>query len=361
MKIGHVETRLYELPPHREIEDAVQRFVNMELVMVRIVTASGAEGCGFTYTIGQGGRAIKALLDSAVVPLLQGEDALAHERVWDKLWRALHWVGRSGLFSLAQSAVDIALWDLKARVQGLPLYRMLGGFREAVPAYTTDGGWLNHTKSALVAEAGELLAMGFTAMKVKVGKATLSEDLGRLTAVREAIGPDVGLMVDANMCFTVGEAVRRARALGALDLLWFEEPLEPDDVRGHQQVQAAVTTPVAVGESLYNRFAFAEYVRCNAARVLQPDVCRLGGVTEWMRVAALAAAHDLPVVPHFVPDLHIHLAAATPAARFVEYIPFLDRFLEEPLRVEGGRLSPPDRPGHGILFHEARMAPHRLA
>jgi L-alanine-DL-glutamate epimerase-like enolase superfamily enzyme len=179
--------------------------------------------------------------------------------------------------------------------------------------------------------------------------------------VRDAIGPDLPLMVDANMRFSVAEAVRRGRAFERFDLTWFEEPLEADDVGGHAQVQQALAIPIAVGESLYNRFVFADYVRSGGARILQPDACRVGGVTEWLRVAALAHDYNLPVAPHFVMELHVHLAAAVPNALFVEYIPFLHRFVDEPLQLDHGQLRVPNRPGHGIEFLWEAMEPLRVA
>ncbi|HET7558859.1 MAG TPA: mandelate racemase/muconate lactonizing enzyme family protein [Limnochordia bacterium] len=361
MKIRDVQTALYRVPPHRPIHDAIQQFEQMELITVALTTESGARGLGFTYTIGRGGLAVKSLLDTAIVPLLLGEDALSSERIWEKLWWELHWVGRSGIFSLAQSAVDIALWDLKARALNVPLARLLGGYRERVPAYNTDGGWLNHTVEQLVAESVELVARGFSALKIKVGKDRLGEDVERLEAVRKAIGPGVGLMVDANMRFTAAEAIRRGRAYEPFDLGWFEEPLEADDVGGHVELQRHLSVPIAVGESLYNRYAFSEYVRCGGARILQPDACRLGGVTEWLRTAALAHAHNMHVAPHFVMELHVHLAAAVPNARWVEYIPFLDRVVQEPLRLKDGHLEVPDRPGHGIHFDWPRLESLRVA
>ena len=357
MRITEVRSRLFRIPPHRPIHDAIQQFESMELVTVEIRTESGMEGLGFTYTIGRGGRSVLALLQGEMLSMLPGEDALRHERIWQKLWQELHWVGRSGIFSLALSAVDIALWDLKARALGVPLARLLGGSREKLPAYNTDGGWLNHSLDELVAEAVSQVEAGFHGVKLKVGKELLKEDVDRIAAVRERVGDKVPIMVDANMRFTVEEAIRRGRAYEELGVFWFEEPIEADDIGSHAKLQEQLSVPVAVGESLYNRFAFTEYVRQAGARILQPDAGRVGGVTEWLRVAALAHSHGMVVAPHFLMELHVHLAAAVPNAIFVEYIPFLDRFVLEPLRPREGYLHVPDRPGHGILFDFAKLEP----
>lgn len=352
MKISEVETRMYRFPPHRKITDAIQEFEKMEVVVAILRADDGSEGMGLTYTIGRGGRAIKTLLDSEMVPLVLGEDPFNIERIWEKIWWQLHWVGRQGIASLAMAAVDIALWDLKARALELPLYRLLGGFRDKIPAYNTDGGWLNHSKEELVREAVELVEQGFGGIKIKVGKESRAEDVDRIRAVRQAIGDSVKLMVDANMRWTAAEAIARGKLFEEFNLFWFEEPIEADDVAGHALLRQAVRVPIAVGESLYNRFAFKEYVAQNAASILQPDVARVGGVTEWMRIAQMAHAFNLSVAPHFLMELHVHLAAAVPNALFVEHIPFLDRFLRHPLRVVDGFFEVPQRPGHGIEFDD---------
>lgn len=327
----------------------------VELVTARVVTEGGHEGFGYTYTIGRGGGAVKALLDQEMVPLVIGEDALAVERIWEKLWWGIHWVGRGGIAQLAISAVDIALWDLKARAMGVPLAVALGGCQEEVPAYHTDCGWLNHTVEELERETAQAVEQGFRAVKIKVGRPELEEDVARLRAVRRVVGDGTTILVDANHRFTVAEAIRRGKRFEELGIAWFEEPIRADNVSGHAELRQAISIPIATGESLYTRFDFKNYIQQGAVDIVQADVGRVGGFTEWKRIADMALAWDLPVAPHYLMELHIHAAAAVPNGMYVEYIPTLNSVLAEPLQVKDGKVRVPQRPGHGILFDMDRL------
>jgi len=360
MKIQSIQTALFRFPPHRPIADAIQQFEAMEVIALTLRSEDGIEGFGFTYTIGRGGKTVKTFLDEEIVPRLLGENALDIERLWEIMWTATHWVGRHGIASLAASAADIALWDHRARLAGLPLYKLLGACRERIPVYNTDGGWLNHTEQQLTAEAAALAEQGFRGVKIKVGKPSAAEDVARVRAVRRVIGGSMPLMVDANMGWRAADAVSRARLLEEFDLFWLEEPIEADDVGGHRRLAERTTIPVAVGESLYNRFAFKEYLAQGAAEILQPDAGRVGGVTEWLRVANMAHGFNVSVAPHFLMELHVHLTCAVPNALFAEYIPFLDRFVETPLKPRNGYLEPPSAPGHGIRFRPETAHPHLI-
>ena len=330
----------------------------MEVIAATIHTGEGTTGFGLTYTIGRGGYATKVLLDTEVVPLILGEDPADTERLWEKVWWQLHWIGRHGLLSLAMSAVDIALWDLKAKRAGLPLYKFLGAAREKTPIYDTDGGWLNHSQEELVRESATRVEEGFRGIKIKVGKESRAEDVARLKAVRKAIGDEVKLMVDANLHWTAAEAIARGRLFEDFDLFWFEEPIEADDVSGHAKLRQSIRIPIAVGESLYNRFSFKEFIAHDAASILQPDVGRVGGITEWLRIANMANSFNVAIAPHFLMEFHTQLACAAPNAIFAEHIPLLSRFVTEPLRVENGYAFPSQRPGHGVAFDSEGTAPH---
>jgi len=360
MKITKVDTAFYRFPAHRKIVDAIQEFTHMEVILATIHTDEGSSGTGYGYTIGRGGRALKVFLDDEFVPLILGEDPADIERIWEKMWWGPHWVGRGGIASLAMAPVDIALWDLKAKLAGLPLYKLLGGYRDRMPVYDTDGGWLNHTQDEIVREATQLVEQGFTGIKVKVGKEKRSEDVARLRAVREVIGPDIKLMTDANLRWTAAEAIARAQLFEEFDLFWLEEPIEADDVLGHEKLRQSTRIPIALGESLYNRHVFKEYLARDAVSILQPDVGRVGGITEWLRIAHMAHSFNVNVSPHFLMELHIHTTCAVPNALWVEHIPFLNRFVVEPLRIEAGYAYPPETPGHGIVFDEEKSRPHLI-
>jgi L-alanine-DL-glutamate epimerase-like enolase superfamily enzyme len=250
--------------------------------------------------------------------------------------------------SLALAAIDIALWDLRCKRAGLPLYRMLGGAKSSVPMYTTEGGWLHIDTADLVADALHAQAQGFSGSKVKIGKPHMAEDRARLRAVREAVGADYEIMADANQSFTLSEAKRRATVLEEFDIAWFEEPMPADDVLQHAALAAGTSVPVAVGESLYSVSQFKDYLTCGGASIVQVDVARVGGITPWIKVAHMAEAFNVAVCPHFLMELHVALVCAIPNAPWLEYIPQLDGLTRTGMRMEKGRALPSDMPGLGI-------------
>ncbi len=361
MRITKVCSALYQIPVHREMHDAIRHFSKMDVIFARVQTDDGASGAGFTYSIiPYGGREIGSVIDNSIDGLIHGMDPLDHERVWQQMWRKMDWVGRGGIAVLAVAAVDIAIWDLKAKVAGMPLHRLLGGYRDRVPVYNTDGGWLNHSVDQLVEETKRIVASGFRGTKIKVGKDDPAEDTERVAAVREVLGPRRPLMVDANERFTHAEAIKRARMWEPYNLFWFEEPLPAEDVSGHSKVKAHTCIPIALGESLYNRQQFTDYIRGDGVSILQPDACRCGGITEWLKIAHMADCCNMQVSPHFVMELHLPLAAAIPNGLFVEYIPSLDAVLREPLQLKDGCFEPSEEPGLGIPFDWDRLASCRI-
>ena len=238
---------------------------------------------------------------------------------------------------------------------GEPLHRMAGGAQSRIPLYTTEGGWLHIDTAALVEDALQAKARGFGGSKIKVGRPHVSEDVARLSAVREAVGPAFEIMTDANQRFTIDEAIRRARCLTPLDIAWFEEPLTADDINGHVRLSQSTTIPVAVGESLYSHLHFREYLERGACSIVQVDVARVGGITPWLKVAHLAECFNVPVCPHVLMELHVSLCAAVPNARWVEYIPQIDSLTSEPMRIEDGHAIPSDTPGLGIAWDNAMI------
>ena len=227
---------------------------------------------------------------------------------------------------------------------------MAGGAQSRIPLYTTEGGWLHIDTAELVEDALRAKAAGFGGSKIKIGRPHVSEDLARLSAVRDAVGPAFEIMTDANQRFTVDEAIRRARCLTPLDIAWLEEPLPADDLSGHQRLSQSTSLPVAVGESLYSPQHFREYLQRGACSIVQVDVARIGGITPWLKVAHLAETFNVPVCPHFLMELHVSLCAAVPNARWVEYIPQIDSLTTEPMRIEAGHAIPSDQPGLGIAW-----------
>ncbi len=349
-KITRVEALMVDLKPKVKRTDAIQSFVSQETPIVRIYDADGVVGTGYSYTIGTGGPSVMELIRRTLAPALIGRESLEIERIWRDLFFLTHATTVGAITSLALAAIDTALWDLKCRRHGEPLHRMAGGAQARVPLYTTEGGWLHIETPALVEDALHAKEKGFGGSKIKVGRPHVSEDVARLQAVREAVGPAFEIMTDANQRFTIDEAIRRARCLTPLDIAWLEEPLTADDISGHVRLSQSTTIPVAVGESLYSHLHFREYLERGACSIVQADVARVGGITPWLKIAHLAECFNVPVCPHFLMELHVSLSAAVPNARWVEYIPQIDMLTTEPMRIEDGHAIPSDAPGLGIAW-----------
>src|SRR6266481_1047576 len=313
-KIERVEILQVDLVPKTVRTDAIQSFATQETPMVRIHTTDGIIGTGYSYTIGTGGSSVVALLRDHLAPRLLGRDPLDIEAIWKSLFFATHATAVGAITSLALAAIDTALWDVKCLAAGRPLWKEAGGAQSSVPVYSTEGGWLHVEPQALVDDALAVRAQGFGGAKIKVGRPHVSEDIARLSAVREAIGPGFEIMVDANQAFTVGEAIRRARLYEPLDLAWFEEPLPAEDLGGHIRLAASTSLPIAVGESIYHPSHFREYLQRDACSIVQADVARIGGITPWLKVAHLAETFNVPICPHFLMELHVSLCAAVPNA-----------------------------------------------
>lgn len=358
-RIERVEVLLVDLKPKVLRTDAIQSFVCQETPIVRITDADGAVGMGYSYTIGTGGSSVLALLNDHLCPLLIGREAWDIEAIWRALFFHTHATTVGALTSIALAAIDTALWDLKCRKAGQPLWRMAGGAQRSIPLYSTEGGWLHIAPEALVDDALAVKARGFSGTKIKIGRPHVAEDVARLSAVRDAVGPTFEIMTDANQGFNVSEAVRRARHYEALDIAWFEEPIHADDVGAHAALARSTTVPIAVGESLYSISQFKDYLAQGACSIVQVDVGRIGGITPWLKVAHMAEAHNVAVCPHFLMELHVALAAAVPNGRYVEYIPQLDDITLSRMTVRDGRAMPSDEPGLGIEWDHTAI--ERLA
>ncbi len=359
-QIELVEIFLVNLKPKVKRTDAIQSFVSQETPFVRITDADGAVGLGYCYTIGQGGTAIMSLLRDTLAPQLIGREAEEIGRIWRDLLFSTHATAVGAITSLALAAIDTALWDLRCVRAGLPLHRLLGGAKDSVPMYTTEGGWLHIATEELVADAVDAQSKGFAGSKMKIGQPSLSQDRDRLSAVREAVGSAYEIMVDANQCFALGQATRCARVLEQFDVAWFEEPLLADDVMSHRTLAAATSVPIAVGESMYSISQFKDYLVTGGAAIVQADVARIGGITPWIKVAHMAEAHNVQVCPHFLMELHVALVCAVPNAPWLEYIPQLDSLTNAPMRMQGGRAYASQEPGLGIDWDLEALAKGRI-
>ncbi len=350
-KIARLESGLYRIPLPVPLSDSTHgTMTHFELITARVFDDAGAEGMGYTYTVGCNGAAIHSQIQRDLTPILLGQSADRIESLWHQMWWRLHYGGRGGSASFAISAVDIALWDLKARKQGEPLWRVLGGNDALVPCYA-GGIDLQFPLERLLKQTEDNLARGFRAIKMKVGRPKLSDDLARVRAMRQMLGEDFPLMVDANMRWGVDEAVRAARGLQESNVYWLEEPTIPDDVEGHARIVRDGGLPVAAGENLHSLWEFTAYIRAQALTFPEPDVTNCGGITSFMKIAHLAEAFNLPVTSHGAHDITVHCLAAVPNRSYLEAHGFgLDNFLAHSLEIRDGFAVAADRPGHGVAF-----------
>ena len=324
-------------------------------LFAEIRTEGGHEGLGFSYSKRAGGPAQFAHARE-VAPDLIGEDPSDIARLWTKLVWAGASVGRSGASTQAIAAIDVALWDLKAKRAGLPLAKLLGAHRDSVRCYNTSGGFLHESVEQVQENATRTLGQGIGGIKIKVGLPDSAEDLRRVRAVREHIGDGVPLMVDANQQWDRPTAMRVSRRLEEFDLVWIEEPLDAYDAEGHAQLARSLDTAVATGEMLTSVAEHYELIRQGSVDILQPDAPRVGGITQFLKLAALAEHRDLGLAPHFAMEIHVHLAAAYPHEPWVEHFDWLYPLFNERLETRDGRMHLSDRPGLGVTLTDQARA-----
>ncbi len=324
-----------------------------EIVMlfVEVESREGHRGLGLSYAKRAGGPGQFAHA-AEIAPALLGEDPSDIARLWTKLCWAGASAGRSGLATQAIGAFDVALYDLKARRAGLSLAKLLGAQRDAVLCYNTSGGFLHTPTDQLVTNALASRERGIGGIKLKVGQPDARLDIERVAAVRKVLGDDAPLMVDANQQWSRSVAQRMCRALEPFNLVWIEEPLDAYDNEGHAALCMAMETPIATGEMLTSALEHAELIRQRAADILMPDAPRVGGITPFLKIAALAEHAGLMLAPHFAMELHVHLAAACSSEPWVEHFDWLEPLFEERMEIRDGRMVVPTRPGLGLTLSE---------
>jgi L-alanine-DL-glutamate epimerase-like enolase superfamily enzyme len=358
MKIEHIETVYYRLPLE-PMGDAGHGAIDSEELITLTLHAEGLVGHGYGYTIGRGGRAIQALIDHDLAPLLLGQDAGDIQGLWQLMWQRLLYVGRGGLAAFAIAAVDIALWDLYGLREQQPLYALCGAPARAIPAYGS-GVDLPKPLDALLAQVEGFMARGFPGVKVKVGRRDPREDEERVAAVRKLIGERVDLMLDANMTWRADEALERGRRLEQFGLYWYEEPTIPEDVAGHARLARELAAPIAIGESLHSPYEFQRYVDEQAVEVLQIDPVTNGGITASLQALHMADAAGLKTSSHYTDELSAHLLCASKNAVYLEKHAFaLDPYLEEPQQIVDGHVRPTEAPGTGMRFDQQALARYR--
>ena len=356
-RIEWVQLRLVLLPLATPISDAKvltgrqKPLTEIALLFAEIATRQGHVGIGFSYSKRAGGRGQYAHAREIADNLI-GEDPNDIARLWDKLAWAGASVGRSGLAVQAIAAFDIALWDLKARRAGLPLAKLLGAHRDSVACYNTSGGFLSSPLPEVLANVEALLERGIGGIKIKVGQPDPMIDLQRVQAVHKLIDGRAHLMVDANQQWDRVTAQRFGRVVEPLNLTWIEEPLDAYDAEGHAALAAMLDTPIASGEMLTSVAEHGELIRLRAVDFIQPDAPRVGGITQFLKIMALADQARLRMAPHFAMEIHLHLSAAYPHEPWVEHFEWLEPLFNERLTIENGRMALPNRPGLGFSLSE---------
>lgn len=359
--IASVEVSLHQVPLQVPVSDAKvltgrQRpLAHVDLLAATIETRHGARGFGFSYSLRAGGAALYAHARD-LAPDLIGEDPDDIGRLWEKLAWAGASVSRTGVSVQAIAAFDVALWDMKARKAGLSLGKLLGAYRDAVPCYNTSGGYLNATEAEVLANVDASRARGIGGIKLKMGQPELARDIARVALVRRHLGEGVPMMVDANQQWDFTTALRAGRMLDPYALTWLEEPLAAHDYAGHARLAERLDTPIATGEMLSSVAECEALVRCDAVTFLQPDAPRIGGVTPFLKIAAVAELARLKLAPHFVMEIHVHLACAYPHESWVEHIEWLEPAFEERVEIRDGRMVLPERPGLGFTLSERGRA-----
>jgi L-talarate/galactarate dehydratase len=342
------------LPPISDAKVLTGRqkpLTGVTLLVAEIETTEGHAGLGFSYCLRAGGLGQYAHA-CELAPELLGEDPNDIGRLWDKLvWTGAS-VGRSGMATQAIAAFDVALWDLKARRAGLSLAKLLGAHRESVPCYNTSGGYLSTPTGEMLDNIDASLAGEIGGIKMKVGQPDWRRDLERVEAVRRHLGDAFPLMVDANQQWDRPAAQRIGRLLEPFGLTWIEEPIDAYDVDGYASLAAELDTPVSTGEMLTSVAEHWELIERNAVDVIQPDIPRVGGVTPFLKIASHADHHGLRMAPHFVMEIHIHMAAAYGGDAWVEHFEWLEPVFNERLEIRSGRMIVPERPGLGLSLSD---------
>jgi L-alanine-DL-glutamate epimerase-like enolase superfamily enzyme len=360
MKVTALTTQLVNLPLDKPIRTAIHDMRSVGCVCLTIHTDQGIVGEAYAFSLNALRLNVFDEMIKGLEHLVVGKDPHYSEGIWQSIWQEINPSGLKGVTVSALSTIDTALWDIVGKAAQQPLYKLFGACRDSVATYASGGLWLSASVDELVAEADELVEQGFVAMKLRLGKATIAEDIERVKQVRQTIGPDIGLLCDANQAFTPKQAIRLGEELQTHGVNWFEEPVASYDLKGHAQVRDALSLDVASGEGEYTRFGIQAMIDAGAVDILMPDLQRIGGLTEMLRVAHLAGAHNLPISTHIFTEQSLSIAGSCNNCISVEHMPWHARLFNESMVLEAGRLNMPKGHGLGFTFNADVLAHYSI-
>ena len=349
MKIKDVQTKLLTVPLNPAIADSTHVLNHVQWILVEIVTDKDLLGNSFMLTFDYGPELLRGIVEVELKKILPGKDPRDISAIWQMCHAHCEYIGQTGVAAWGIAAVDIALWDLLGKQFGVPVCQLLGSKREHVPVYGS-GGWLSYSLDDLLAEINGYIARGFSMVKMKVGHKDIQKDVERVRVVRKAIGDKIKLMVDANQAWTPQQAVSFARQVEREDIFWFEEPVAKSDLDGYCEVASKTHIPIATGEREYSLAAFRQFLTRGGASILQPDILRIGGLSQCIKVAHLADAFGRQIAPHFYKEIDVHVLAAVNNGLLLEYFPWLNNLLIHPLEVTNGMAKVPIGPGLNLEF-----------
>ena len=352
MKVTHATTRILSTPAENHLVVGIPQPGTREFVTLELDTDEGIKGNGLTFFGGPLTPALRSAVDS-LCELVIGEDPMRVEAINNKLRRAASGAGPAGILTLATSAIDIALWDIKGKALGQPVNSLVGGYRDRAPTYAS-GALMRPFNVEYLAEAGpRLVEMGFKQMKMQLGaEPTVAREVQRVQVMREGVGDDIDLMCDINQLWNVNQAIDIGRLVEPYHLFWLEDVVAHDDFQGLARVADALTTPICAGEYHYGITPFRHMIEMRSIDIVMIDLLRAGGITQWMKIAGMAEAFNLPVVSHLIPEVHVHLISAIPNGLTVEYMPWTMSLWEDPPKIEDGQMLAPQKPGLGLEFDQ---------
>ncbi len=361
MKISKLYVDTFKIPLNEPVKAYAAGIMKaFDLVICKIVNDDGIEGIGYITVHENQGCAISSIIKNSFQNLLLNKDPRFIENLWQIMWRNVHYAGRGAPVTFAIAAVDVALWDLKGKLYNCPLWSLLGGSKKKILCYAGNID-LNFSKEKLLSEADKCLDIGFKAIKMRLGRDNLKEDLDRIEAMRNHLSDNISLMADANEAWRVDQAIIAFKEIEKFNLVWIEEPIQPDDFDGYRLLRSLGKVPIAAGENLHILSEFKTLINMGGVDFVEPDLTTCGGITPFMKIAKFAEICNLPIVSHGVHELHIHLLAACSNSSFMEFHAWrLDDFITGKLKVVDGYSPIPETPGHGIKFDWDKLKSFRI-